>query len=101
MYEITAQSPLLWGSRHGEAVTEGLIFTETKNLNNRRCALTPPPATFNREPSPHQSLRDSFSSRRSRLYAHIASTLGENPVLYAEDGGVQTGGMRAYRPTHR
>ena len=24
MYEITAQSPPLWGRRHGEAVTEGL-----------------------------------------------------------------------------
>ena len=26
MYEITAQSPPLWGRRHGETVTEGLKF---------------------------------------------------------------------------
>ena len=35
-----------------------------------RCALTPPLVTANRKISPHQSLRDSFSSRRSRLAAH-------------------------------
>ena len=32
-----------------------------------RCAHTPPLATSNRKLSPHQSLRDSLSSRRSRL----------------------------------
>ena len=35
-----------------------------------RCAYTPPSVTSYRKTSPHQSLRDSFSSRRSRLYAH-------------------------------
>ena len=63
-----------------------------------RGAYTQMSAISNRKLSPHQSLRDSFSSRRSRLYAHIASALGE-AARRSRDGGVKFGGMRAYRPT--
>ncbi len=64
-------------------------YTETQTPVGR-CAHTPPPAISNREISPHQSLRDSFSSRRSRLAAHIASALGEvDSTFCAEDGGVK------------
>ena len=52
-------------------------------------ARASPRMTSNRKTSPHQSLRDSFSSGRSRLAAHCLCFSGDGFGIYAEDGGVE------------
>ena len=85
---VISSSAEIRGNRRHENVKPNLVG---------RCAHTPPSATSYRKTSPHQSLRDSFSSRRSRLAAHRLHF--REVARRSRDGGVKFGGMRAYRPT--
>ncbi len=87
-------SPPLYGvarrSRDG-----GVKVHQTQKIHSNRrhggaLRRASPRMTSNRKISPHQSLRDSFSSRRSRLTAHRLRFMGWH-------GGAVTEGFESHR----
>ncbi len=87
-------------SRDGGVKVSSSLWKTPQSLSRQlpcRGAYTQMSAISNRKFSPHQSLRDSFSSRRSRLAAHRLHFRGV--ARRNRDRGVEFGGMRAYRPT--